>query len=259
LYFAKINGEFTVTHHQTGASMHSTAAIADSSDTASAFIADIPATIADAPGARSGSLFRVPAFARLALAAVMCAVVGVVAAPGAHAGVLTHTFSISGDNGETGSGTFVWNDDTVNSETPVSNSLSDIGDVLSLSIEISGGNVIGGSTRFTQADCVGAFLLDSPDFTTDINFFCNNGINTLAGISENTNFLNDTADFGAGLIPPVLGPASSTLTLSPGQTVPDQSNRAATVPVSPWWSLLGMALLIALFGRRAIEDSLKTA
>lgn len=247
LYFAKIDRRHAVTHDQTGARMHSTTAIA---------VTISAVTSTATPGGRR-QLAKLQA-ARGAIARwLVCAAACVAGASSANAGLLTHSFSISGDNGETGSGNFVWDDDTVINGAPVSASLSNIGDLLSLNIELSGGNVIGGSTVFTEVDCVGAFLLDSPDFTTDINFFCNNGVNTLAGISENTNFLNDTADFGAGLIPPVLGPSSSTLSLSPGQTLPVQTNRAATVPASPWWSLLGLGLFMTILGRRAIAGTLK--
>lgn len=162
----------------------------------------------------------------------------------ASAGILTHTFAISGDNGETGSGTFTWDDTLVSSGSPVSNSLVNLGNIISLNIEISNGNIVGSSTVFTASDCVGAYLVDSPDFLTDINFFCNNGVNTLSGFDRNINYLNDTADFGAGLIAPVLGPSSSTLTFSSGTTSPVASGSTNSIPATPWWVLVGLSLLM---------------
>lgn len=169
--------------------------------------------------------------------------------PSVKAAILTHTFTISGDNGETGSGTFTWDDSAVSNGSAVSSSLADLGNIISLRIEISGGNVIAGPSVFTNADCAGAYLEDSPDFTTDINFNCNNGVNTLSGAADNTNYLNDTVDFGAGLRRPVLGASSSTLTFSPGTTASASTTNSFSIPATPWWSLGVIALLMMAITR----------
>jgi hypothetical protein len=180
------------------------------------------------------------------IAAFLCACT---LTPSAHAELLMHSFSIVGDNGESGSGSFVWDNAVVADGSAVSDSLTSLGDIVSLSIEITGGNIIGGTSVFTQGDCVGAFLENAPDFQTDINFFCNNGVNTLSGFSNNVNYLNDTVDFGAGLRQPALGVSSSTLTISPGITRRAFAD-ANTVPSTPVWSLLlAMALILLSVSR----------
>jgi hypothetical protein len=113
--------------------------------------------------------------------------------------VQEHAFQITGNNGETGTGTFTWDDIVV----PDGSQLNLSSNVLSIFIKISGGNVVGGTTTFTKTDCVGAELSLTPNFTEDINFWCNNGSNDLRGVDFYSNELN----FGA-----------STLTFSPGTT-----------------------------------------
>lgn len=169
----------------------------------------------------------------------------------ARAEIQQHLFDISGDNGEVGSGYFTWDDQIVADGDPVAASLANTGDVIELYIEISGGNVIGGggTTVFELSDCVGAFLENAPDFSTDINFVCNNTVNTLSGFSPNINYLNDTADAGAGLTPPVLGPSSSTLTFTPFLTRP-RINSVNPVPAVPIWVLLFLVVSIPLTLRR---------
>jgi hypothetical protein len=170
----------------------------------------------------------------------------------AQAAQVVHVFTINGDNGETGSGRFVYDNSVVADGDPVARSLADTGDIISLTIELSGGNVIGGTTVFELEDCVGAYLENSPDFGIDINFWCNNGVNSLSGLEENVNYLNDAADFGAGLIEPVLGPSSSTLTIVPGRTVPLRTN---SIPATPWWALLALMAGLALAARRRLASS----
>lgn len=183
-------------------------------------------------------------------AAVLClAAFTGLAGPLAHAELVAHVFSITGSNGETGSGRFVYDSSAVADGDPVASSLVDTGDIISLSIQLSGGNVVGGTTTFELSDCVGAFLEDSPDFGIDINFWCNNGVNSLSGFEENVNYLNDSADFGAGLVEPVLGPSSSALTVSAGATRPVRTN---AIPASPYWSLLLLIAGLALVAGRQL-------
>lgn len=120
------------------------------------------------------------------------------------AAVQEHAFHITGNNGETGTGTFTWNDDVVPDGSDLNYSASTISsNLLSISIEISGGNVVGGTTTFTKTDCVGAALTQTPDFIYDINFWCDNGFNSLVGVDPYTNNFNSGA---------------SVLTFSPGTT-----------------------------------------
>lgn len=145
------------------------------------------------------------------------------------AAIQEHTFSISGNNGETGTGSFTWDDATV----PNGSTLADFdypSALLSVSITISGGNIVGGSTSFSRADCSEAVLQNTPNFAQDINFWCDNGSNTLEGVEVYTNDLNTG---GNGAV--------STLTFSPGST------RAYATAV-PTMSAYGLALtVLALF------------
>ncbi len=168
-------------------------------------------------------------------------------APIALAAIQQHTFSISGDNGETGTGMFTWDDQVVADGQPLSQDTQGTGDLLSVSITISGGNVVGGSTTFSLADCGGAWLEFTPDFMSDINFWCNNGTNSLSGIVSYTNILNDTVDQGAGDQEPQIGDNSSTLTFAPvstSQLIQD----ARPIPIMGLYGLLGMSGLLGLLG-----------
>ncbi|MFV0680153.1 IPTL-CTERM sorting domain-containing protein [Ottowia sp.] len=147
----------------------------------------------------------------------------------ASAAVLQHTFNISGDGGETGTGTFTWDDTVVPSGSALNlNSTSISANVLSISISISGGNAVGGSTQFTKADCTGAILDSAPDFTADINFWCNNGTNTLSGIAPSVNDFNGV----------------SQLTFTSGTTAPLAASAAVPVPSMHPWGLGLMAGLL---------------
>jgi len=144
----------------------------------------------------------------------------------ASATIMEQTFTMTGDHGESGTGHFTWDNSVVPDGTPLNDSSSSISpNVLSIDITISGGNIAGGTTHFTKADCSGAYLYVTPDFTNDINFWCDNGSNTLYGVEVYTNELN-------------LG--VSTLTFAPGTTAP-----AVAVPL---FGPLGSALLAGIFG-----------
>lgn len=145
----------------------------------------------------------------------------------ASAAIQQHTFSISGDNGETGSGTFTWDDSVV-----PNGSVLPFPQVLTISINISGGNTVGGSTTFTRADCTDAALAFTPDFTSgidpDINFWCDNGTNSLNGVWYYSNVLNG-------------GP--STLTFAPGATAPVAPT---SIPTLSEWGMILLSSLLAL-------------
>lgn len=149
-------------------------------------------------------------------------------APAAIAAIQQHTFTISGNNGETGTGTFTWDDSEVPNGQPISSAGNFVPpELLSLSITISGGNVVGGTTTFTRADCTDAVAENTPDFTVDINFWCDNGTNTLYGDAEYVNDLNEGV---------------SDLTFVPGRTSP--VNRA--IPALSIWGLIGLSGLLGI-------------
>lgn len=179
----------------------------------------------------------------------------------AQAVIQQHTFSIAGDGGESGTGYFTWDDQVVSNGSSVSESLSDLGNIIDLRIEISGGNIIGGPTVFTESDCLGAYAQNAPGFTVDINFVCNNGVNSLSPFDPpGINYLNDTVDQGAGLTVPVLGANSSTLTFTPGATGPavgSPSPRTWSIPTLPLWALMILTAVIAGLGRGVPRGKMK--
>lgn len=114
--------------------------------------------------------------------------------PIAMAAIQQHTFSITGNNGETGTGSFTWDDAVVANGTQLAaNAVAVEPEILTISITISGGNIVGGSTTFNRPDCTGAVLQNTPDFLADINFWCDNGTNDLVGVAPFANSLNGGA------------------------------------------------------------------
>ncbi|MBE9538301.1 MAG: IPTL-CTERM sorting domain-containing protein [Proteobacteria bacterium] len=151
----------------------------------------------------------------------------------AMATIQEHTFSISGDNGETGTGSFTWDDAVV----PDGSELAGFdmpAELLSISITISGGNVVGGSTSFVRGDCTQAVLQLTPNFINDINFWCDNGTNAIEGVETYSNILNSGSD------------GFSRLTFAPGTTAPAPPPAPATpVPTMSEWALITLAMLMA--------------
>ncbi len=92
----------------------------------------------------------------------------------ATAAIREHTFTILGDHGETGNGSFTWDDAVVPDGTLLSGPAVVSPNVLSISITISGGNVVGDGT-FSLSDCTEAFLDATPDFAIWLTFDCDNG------------------------------------------------------------------------------------
>jgi hypothetical protein len=135
------------------------------------------------------------------------------------AAIQQHTFQISGNNGETGSGTFTWDDAVVPNGTALADFSYPV-ELLSVSINISGGNVVGGSTNFTRADCTEAVLQNTPTFKQDINFWCDNGSNRLEGVEVFTNQLNGGQNG-----------AASTLSFNTPTSVPTMSSSALALTV----------------------------
>jgi len=152
-------------------------------------------------------------------------------AGGASAAVRQHTFSISGDNGETGTGSFTWDDAVVANGTALNTDTSSLSaNLLTVNITVSGGNVVGGTASFTKATCQGAYLQDTPNFASDINFWCDNGTNSLFGVIFYTNALNQSG-------------TTSTLTFTPGATVVVSTQ---PVPTLSEWAMIFTASLMAL-------------
>lgn len=171
-------------------------------------------------------------------ARTLTAVILMLAAAPSWSALQQHTFTLAGSNGETGSGSFTWDDTVVANGVEVSGSPADFGNAISASFTISGGNVAGGSTTFSQANCNGAIFRVSPDFVVDINFFgCNDGTNSLDGSSPNFAFLNGT----------------SSITFTPGitSTLGTPSPVASTpVPALPIGALVLLILGVAGLGSR---------
>jgi hypothetical protein len=152
----------------------------------------------------------------------------------ATAAVFDTSFTLTGDNGETGSGSFRWSDDP----DPGAGVTTGDGEVISLSITLSGGNVSGGSTSFSLADCSSFGANVVPAFTTSIFFSCNNGVNDTVASASNTVSLNG----GASLIT-----VSSPVTIS-------AASSPASIPVLPTPALLLLLGLIAAFGMRVAKS-----
>ncbi|WP_020209167.1 hypothetical protein [Gilvimarinus chinensis] len=146
--------------------------------------------------------------------------------PAAHAAIQTHSFTITGSNGESGSGSFTWDDTVVANGNPLS-----LGDIISLTMTISGGNIVGSPTTYSLTDCMGATLENTPDFTASLNWNCYNGQNQLAAQGAFSNELN----FGASSITFAAGTTSSAAPATP-----------AALPVNTWWALIALAISMIL-------------
>ncbi len=156
-------------------------------------------------------------------------------ATSSYAAIQSHTFSVTGDNGESGTGTFTW-DDTV---VPNGSTLS-TANMLSLTYTITGGNVSGGSVTYTLADCSFAIAEPTPSFTSDINFECNLPGNVLSAIPTFTASLN-----------------GSTLTLSPGTTTPAApvSTSPNSIPTMPVYALILTMLGLGWLSREKLKSA----
>ncbi len=151
------------------------------------------------------------------LKAAILASVATVSIP-ALAAIQTHSFTVTGTGGETGSGTLVWDDTVTASGSPLS-----LANATSISITITGG-VAGGGQSFTKAQCTFLAANPTPNFATDLNFGCNNGTTSFLG------FMPYTASYGA-----------STLTWVPGTT----TATATSVPTLNEWGMILLSGLMA--------------
>jgi len=157
--------------------------------------------------------------------------------------VQQHTFSVSGTSGETGAGTFTW-DDTMH---PDGSTLS-VGDLLSLEISISGGNVLGGSDSFSLPDCTAGVLSNTPDFAIQLNFGCANGSNTFFATPSPPQppYISNLVAFAG----------NSLLSWQPGSTSvvpnppPQPETTPTAVPTMATWHLAVLCSLAGLIGWR---------
>jgi len=145
-----------------------------------------------------------------------------------------HSFTLTGNNGETGSGTFTW-DDVANPDGTVLT----ISALQSASFTISGGNVASSPTTFTLADCTNFIGMLTPVFTSDLNWTCDNGDNAVEPDFANNASLNTN---------------SSTITFSPGTTSTVGSAQATSLPVNAPWALLLLTALVAAAGAITIRQ-----
>ncbi|MFK7977796.1 MAG: hypothetical protein AB8C02_16820 [Halioglobus sp.] len=143
-----------------------------------------------------------------------------------------HSFTLTGNNGETGNGQITWDDVVV----PDGNVLNTV-DVISVVISLTGGNVVGGSTSFTLADCTFASGTNTPDFAIDLNFECDDGTNDLFPNANYSTLLNG-------------GP--STITFTPGATVPFVAD-ASRIPTASGYALALLIFGLMLIGVRAVR------
>lgn len=173
------------------------------------------------------------------------ALVAVLTSGAVSAAIQQHSFAITGDNGESGTGSFTWDDETVPVGSSVgSTGVSGTGAILSLTMTISGGNVFadgfvpGSTITFTLADCSLATADLSPDFQEQLNFDCESedGLNYIFPVGSSIANLNETA---------------TTLTFTPGTT--SSANPATSVPTLPFYGLMALGSLLGLLGLRKLK------
>lgn len=160
----------------------------------------------------------------------------------ANAVEMRQNFTLTGDNGETGSGFFTWDDAVI-----LDGNILPLGNVMSGSLTVTGGTTPGGTQTFALGQWTVAILRLTPDFAVDLNISADNGATTL-GI-----FNNYETDASWG----------SRLTIVPGATV--LANPPATPQAIPLLDLPGLiiiSLLMALTGlwqvkRRAVNPTKK--
>ncbi len=120
-----------------------------------------------------------------------------------------HSFTLTGTGGETGSGSFTWDDSVVTDGNPLP-----LGNLISGSLTVTGGATPGGTQTFLLADWTNVIFNNTPDFAGDLNIAANNGVATLTTLIPYTALASDG------------GAWTTTLTFTPGATT-----RAGPVPV----------------------------
>ncbi len=179
----------------------------------------------------------------------------------AQAAIITHHVTITGDADESGSVVFTWDDTVVSNGNGI-----ETGELLSLSITISGSNVVGGTTTFSLADCDNAFdggapdfyLQNTPKFNEDINFWCDNGVNSIFGVNYFTAALNN---------PPVLEPTKTQSNTSKYGSTTQKARAPGTIyfastvynaPTLSQWTLILLALVLGGIGYTAAIKTKKS-
>ncbi|WP_136680447.1 hypothetical protein [Neptunomonas sp. XY-337] len=158
-----------------------------------------------------------------------------------HGAVQSHSFTLLGNNGEVGSGSFTWDDVTV----PNGGSVG-YDDLLSFSLTLNGGNVVGGSVTFEKVDCDDVLLLPAPDFTTSLNVStCSKGGNSLMGETPLEGRL-------AGMGP-------SVISFYPGSTslVNTSTSNAQSIPTLPFIGLALLGGMLGVSGTRKLQQPLR--
>ena len=159
----------------------------------------------------------------------------------AHGAVQSHSFMLLGNNGEEGSGSFTWDDVTVPNGGTV-----EYDDLLSFSLTLNGGNVVGGSVTFEKGDCDDVLLLPAPTFTTYLNVStCSKGGNTLMG----------EASFEGRLA----GTGPSFIFFYPDSTVPvsTSASNAQSIPTLPFIGLAVLGVMLGVSGTRKLQQPLR--
>ncbi|MCG7982479.1 MAG: hypothetical protein JAY90_06950 [Candidatus Thiodiazotropha lotti] len=141
---------------------------------------------------------------------------------------LRHSFTFTGTGGETGNGSFTWDDTVVADGNPLP-----LGNIISGSLTITGGATPGGSQTFTLADWTNVIFTNTPNFAGDLNIAGNNGVATLTTLIPYTALASDG------------GAWTTTLTFIPGATT--MANPIA-VPLLDLPALILIVLLIAMTG-----------
>jgi hypothetical protein len=152
-----------------------------------------------------------------------------------------YSFTVTGNNGETGSGTFTWDDAVI----PNGGSL-DIatGDFLSFSVTIVGGNATGGSATFDLASCTNLAAFDTPTFSTEFRASCDNGTDSIGSII--TPFEWELFNLAGN---------DSIITVAPGTTTPVPQQ----VPVASIWMLIAASLGLGFLARRRLTSGFRKA
>jgi hypothetical protein len=146
---------------------------------------------------------------------------------------LRHRFTITGLGGETGSGSFTWDDTVVANGNPLA-----LGNLISGTLTVTGGAVPGGSQTFELADWTDVIFTNTPDFAVDLNIQANNGVATLFPQFAYTALAQD----GVAWV--------TTLTFTPGATT---IANPTPVPLLDGPALIFVVLLIALTGAWQIK------
>jgi len=156
-----------------------------------------------------------------------------------------YSFTVTGNNGETGSGTFIWDDSVI----PDGGSLdAATGDFLSFSVTIVGGNATGGSTTFDLASCTSLAASLTPTFITQFRANCFNGIDDISQTitAFEWELFNDAGDF-------------STITVVSGTTMPVPPSPAQPVPVASIWMLIAASLGLGFLARRRLRNDMRSS